>query len=129
MRGTTVSGHVLLVDDDPDIRLIARMALERVGGLQVTEAADANEALTALTRERPDAVVLDVMLPGRDGPATLAALRELPAGADVDVVFLTATAGRDELDRLRGLGVRGVLHKPFDPMTLADELRRLLGWP
>jgi two-component system, OmpR family, response regulator len=122
-----VSLHVLVVDDEPDIRLIARLALERLGGLQVTEADGADAAVAALTDAPPDVVLLDVMMPGTDGPATLARLRAHPAGVDLDVVFLTASVQRAEIARLHQLGVRGVLAKPFDPTTLADQLRALLA--
>lgn len=122
-----MSLHVLVVDDEPDIRLIARLALERLGGLRVTEADGADAALAALDATTPDVVLLDVMMPGTDGPATLARLRDHPAGEDLDVVFLTAGVQRAEVARLQQLGVRGVLAKPFDPTTLADQLRTLLA--
>lgn len=119
--------HVLVVDDEPDIRRIARLALERVAGWRVTEAASGPEAVASVEAERPDAVLLDVMMPEQDGPQTLAALRALPGAPPV--VFLTAKVQAEEVARLGALGVAGVLAKPFDPMTLGERLSEVLGWP
>jgi len=116
---------VLVIDDEPDIRRIARLGLTKVGKMDVVEASNGTEGLARA--ERPDAILLDVMMPGLDGPSTLARLREDPDTAAVPVVFLTAKAIAAEVDRLRSLGAAGVLTKPFDPMTLARELRAALG--
>jgi CheY-like chemotaxis protein len=118
---------VLIVDDEPDIRRIARLGLARVGGMEVVEASNGAEGLLRAKEERPDAVLLDVMMPAMDGPATLARLREDPATAGIPVVFLTAKAIAAEVERLKSLGAAGVLTKPFDPMTLARDLRAALG--
>jgi CheY-like chemotaxis protein len=118
---------VLIVDDEPDIRRIARLGLARVGGMEVVEAANGAEGLIRAKEDHPDAVLLDVMMPALDGPTTLARLREDPATAGIPVVFLTAKAIAAEVDRLKSLGAAGVLTKPFDPMTLARDLRAALG--
>jgi two-component system OmpR family response regulator len=110
---------VLIIDDEPDIRRIARLGLSRVGKMDVVDAGSGAEGLALARQERPDAILLDVMMPGLDGPSTLARLREDAATAAIPVVFLTAKSMAVELDRLRSLGVAGVLTKPFDPMTLA----------
>ncbi|HSK22230.1 MAG TPA: response regulator [Egicoccus sp.] len=120
--------HALIVDDEAAIRMVARLGLERVAGWSVSEASGADEALAAITERRPDVVLLDVMMPGQDGPQTLEHLRALPGGAQLAVVFLTAKAMRAEVERLRALGVDGVIAKPFDPMTLAAEVSEVLGW-
>ena len=120
---------VLIVDDEPDIRRIAKLGLARVGGMEVVEATNGTEALARAKEDHPDAVLLDVMMPGLDGPSTLARLREDPATSGIPVVFLTAKAIATEVDRLKSLGAAGVLTKPFDPMTLARELRGVLGIP
>jgi len=112
---------ILVIDDEPDIRLIVRLSLQN-RGLTVIEAAGGREGVALARRERPDAILLDVMMPNVDGPTTLAELRAAPESAAIPVVFLTAKAQRSELERLRNLGVAGVLTKPFDPMTLADEV-------
>lgn len=120
-----MSPRVLLVDDDADIRAIARLSLERIGGWEVVEADGGEAALAAVRRGGPvDAVLLDVMMPGLDGPATLARLREEGLPAAVPVVFLTAKSQRVERERLLSLGAAGAIAKPFDPATLPRELAR-----
>ena len=120
--------RLLVVDDEPDIRELARISLERVGGHQVTTAASGDEALAAATAADLDAVLLDVMMPGGDGPATLARLRAARAGAETPVIFLTAKAQPGERARLMSLGAAGVIGKPFDPMALAAQVAEVLGW-
>jgi CheY-like chemotaxis protein len=117
---------ILIIDDEPDIRLIVRLSLER-RGLTVVEASGGQEGVALARRAPPDAILLDVMMPKVDGPTTLAELRAAPESASIPVVFLTAKAQRSELERLRNLGAAGVLTKPFDPMTLADEVLAMLG--
>jgi CheY-like chemotaxis protein len=113
---------VLLVDDEPDIREIATMALETVGGLAVEACSGGRRAIERIDAFAPDVVVLDVMMPELDGPAVLRELRGTAAGRDVPVIFLTAKVRPDEVLRLKGEGAIDVLAKPFDPMTLADEV-------
>ncbi len=117
--------EVLYVEHDPDIRVVARMALETLGGLRVCSCASGTEALAALDRCQPDAVLLDVMMPDLDGPATLALLRQHPAGRDLPVIFMTAKAQAHEVHHYRSLGAIGVITKPFDPWTLAEQVRAL----
>lgn len=119
---------VLVVDDDEAIRLVAEVALTRVGGFDVRLAADGLAALAEIDRDPPDAVLLDVVMPHRDGPATLAALRSHPAAATLPVVLLTASLQPERIAELRALDVRGLIGKPFDALRLATELRALLGW-
>jgi CheY-like chemotaxis protein len=121
--------RILLVDDEDDIRTVARMSLERVAGWTVLTASSGAEGCAVAAAEQPDAIVLDVMMPGQDGPATLTQLREDPATASIPVVFLTAKVQVAERDRLQSMGALGLVAKPFDPMTLATELATVLGWP
>jgi CheY-like chemotaxis protein len=121
--------RILLVDDEDDIRTVARMSLERVAGWTVLTASSGAEGCAVAAAEQPDAIVLDVMMPGQDGPATLTQLREDPATASIPVVFLTAKVQVAERERLQSMGALGVVAKPFDPMTLATELATVLGWP
>lgn len=114
---------VLIVDDESDIRRIARLALARLGGCEVVEAASGREALEQARSARPDVILLDVMMPGQDGPATLEALRADGQTTAIPVVFLTAKAMPSEITRLTALGAAGVLTKPFDPRTLAEQVR------
>lgn len=118
---------LLVVDDEADIRELARMSLELVGGHRVLVASSGQEALAAVAAHRPDAVVMDVQMPHMDGPATLRALHA--EGGDVPpTVFVTASVLENDLAALREMPVAGVLTKPFDPMTFAAELEQLLGW-
>lgn len=127
MTASTQIHRVLLVDDEPDIRRIGQLSLERVGGWQVVLASSSAEALATAGRERPDVILLDVMMPVADGPTTLARLREQADTAEIPVIFMTAKVQQHEVQRLLGLGAVGVIPKPFDPMTLPDEVRRVLA--
>jgi two-component system OmpR family response regulator len=122
-----MSSRLLLVEDDEAIRTIAHLSLERIGGWSVLDASSGDEALRILTSgERFAVIVMDVMMPGLDGPDTLRRLRDDGLLADTPVVFLTAKAQRAERERLSALGAMGVIAKPFDPLTLPQELSRLL---
>ena len=120
---------VLIIDDDADIRLIARLSLSRVGGMDVIEAASGAEGVRKAGVEKPDVILLDMMMPTMDGLETLAALRSQPATAMTPVIFLTARAVADEGGRLTALGATGVVIKPFDPRTLSQEVRTLVERP
>lgn len=119
---------LLLIDDDNDIREVAQLALELDGDWSVTTAASGAEGVELAQAHPPDAILLDVMMPVLDGPSTLAQLRADARTRNIPVVFLTAKARPAERDRLRDLAVAGVLSKPFDPLTLASEVRSALGW-
>lgn len=118
---------VLVVDDEEDVRYVARMSLGRVGRMDVVEAASGAEGVTQAKSERPDFILLDMMMPGMDGAATFRALRADPETSAIPIVFLTAKAMAAEVQRLKELGAKGVVLKPFDPMTLAAELRAILA--
>jgi CheY-like chemotaxis protein len=117
--------RVLYVEDDADIRTIAVLALETVGGLQLRACASGAEALEAAAGFAPDLLLLDVMMPGMDGPTTLQRLRELPGTARTPVVFMTAKVQASEIDHYLSLGALGVITKPFDPMALAVQVQDL----
>ena len=116
---------ILYVEDEADIRKVAKLALEEVGGLKVLVCASGAEAVDKAPGFRPDIIVLDVMMPGMDGTDTLKALHRLPELATTPAIFLTAKAMPDEIERYRELGVLNVIAKPFDPMTLADQVRKI----
>jgi two-component system OmpR family response regulator len=118
--------RILLVDDDPDIRQIAALSLRRNGQFEVRLAASGQEALVAAASDPPDLVLLDVSMPGMDGPATLDALRAIPAAARVPVVFFTATSSDAEAARLCALGAVAVIPKPFDVAALPRSIRDIL---
>jgi CheY-like chemotaxis protein len=119
---------VLVVDDDELVREVAKAALEIVGGWIVRTAHSGADAHDQARLSRPDAVLLDVMMPGVDGPRTLESLRSDPATRDIPVIFLTAKMPADDGLQWRSLELTGVIPKPFDPMTLAAEMSKLLGW-
>ena len=116
------------MDDDDSVREVARASLELVGGYEVATASSGEECLELSSATPPDAILLDVMMPGLDGPSTLARLRDQPGTAHVPVVFLTAKTQEADQRRLRALDVAGVLPKPFDPVELAGDLAQVLGW-
>lgn len=116
---------VLCVEDEADIRTVAELALASVGGFQVLLCSSGAEAIEKAAGFKPDIMLLDVMMPGMDGPDTLRALRALPGLATVPAVFLTAKAMPSEVARYKKLGAIDVIAKPFDPMTLADHVKRI----
>jgi len=116
---------VLYVEDEPDIRSVAEIALSGLGGLEVETCSSGYDAPAAIKRFGPDLVLLDVMMPGMDGPSTLAALRADASIPPVPVAFMTARTLPDEVQHYLKLGAIGVISKPFDPLKLADEVRTL----
>ena len=118
---------VLLIDDEPDIREVATLSLELDPQIECRAVESGASALALLADGpwRPDLILLDVMMPGMDGPATLAALRGMAGFAATPVVFMTARARGFEQEHLLQLGAIGVIPKPFDPMSLAVQLRSL----
>jgi len=123
LQGITGPERILYVEDDQDIQDVVRFALETLGGMTVELASSGHEALDKVKAFRPDLILLDVMMPGMDGPSTLEALRGLPECAKTPVVFITAKAQGRELERLAAMDVAGVLTKPFDPVQLSGRLR------
>lgn len=117
--------RILLVDDEADIRQVARLALEAVGGFHVDECASGLAAPAAVAQHAPQLVLMDVMMPGQDGPQTLKALRATPGLPPVPVVFMTAKVQPQEVAAFRSLGALDVIAKPFDPMTLAQTVRQI----
>ena len=121
-----ILSKVLLVDDEPDIRRIGQISLEHVGHWKVVQAQSGLQALTLAVNEKPDVILLDVMMPDLDGPGTFARLREDPVTARIPVIFMTAKAQPHEVAAYRALGAAGVIAKPFDPMTLPAEVRTIV---
>lgn len=113
---------VLYVDDEPDIREVVHMALSLTGELSVHTCESGEQALAAMGHIKPDLVMLDVMMPGMDGPTTMRKMRTDPALADIPVIFMTAKAMPQEITRFRELGALGVIPKPFDPMRLSSQV-------
>lgn len=120
--------RILYVEDEEDIQTVARIALENVGGFDVKICSSGREALEAVAEFNPDCIILDVMMPGMDGPATLTALRALPFAVHIPVIFMTAKIQPSEVKHYKELGSLGVISKPFDPMTLAARVKELCAW-
>jgi CheY-like chemotaxis protein len=119
---------LLVVDDDDSIREVAQMALEIVGGFQVRTANSGNQAWDMIRASAPDGVLLDVMMPGMDGPTLLTHLRADPDTKSLPVIFLTAKIQAGDRRDWDDMDISGVIAKPFDPMQLPVDIARLLGW-
>jgi len=117
---------ILLVDDEEDIRKIGRLSLVGVGKFQACVAASAAEAIELARTEHPDLILMDMMMPGMDGLAALAELQRIPELKTIPVLFMTAKVQRSEVDRYLKVGAIGVIQKPFDPMALPGEIRRIM---
>lgn len=116
---------ILYVEDEPDIQAVARIALESVGGFELQVCSGGEEAIRTAAGFAPDLLLLDVMMPGMDGPTTLARLRKLEGLKDTPALFMTAKVQPQEIEHFKSLGAIEVIAKPFDPMSLADKLRRV----
>lgn len=115
-----------MVDDEDDIREITRLTLEVTGGWEVLDADRGESALAVASREQPDVVLLDVMMPDMDGPTTVTRLRADPATAAIPVILLTAKVQSGQADPFGDLALAGVIAKPFDPMSLSEVIDRML---
>lgn len=120
--------RILIIDDEEDIREVAALALEATAGWQIVTAGSGAEGIAMATREQPDAVLMDVMMPGMDGPTTFRTMQQNPLIAHIPVILLTAKVQGVDQRRFASLGVAAVLFKPFDPMTLAHQIAEALGW-
>ena len=116
---------ILCVEDEPDIQAITKLALETVGGFTIETCSSGREALLRAPEFGPDLILLDVMMPGMDGPETLHALRALPGFEATPVIFMTAKAMASEIQKYKDLGALDVIPKPFDPMTLSDQIKAI----
>jgi len=121
--------QLLLIDDEDDIREVARLSLEITEGWKVTTANGGAAGVAHALSMKPDAILLDVMMPDMDGPSTLRALQQEPATTSIPVIFLTAKVQSADREKFMQLGVRGIISKPFDPLTLGQQIRDLLERP
>jgi len=120
--------RILIIDDEDDIREVAALSLETIAGWEIVVARSGAQGLAIAAECRPDAILLDVMMPGMDGPATFRELRRNPVTAGIPVLLLTAKVQSSDQRRFADLGVQAVLFKPFDPLTLAKQIGDSLGW-
>lgn len=121
----TELSKILYVEDEPDIQAVTKLALEEIGGFNLEVCGNGDEALAKAVKFAPDLLLLDVMMPGMDGPTTLKALRELPELANTPAIFMTAKVQPHEVEEYKALGAIDVIAKPFDPMTLSENLRNI----
>src|SRR6202167_5083100 len=124
----TMSHRILIIDDEDDIREVAALSLETVAGWDVAVASSGAQGLVRAAEYNPDAILLDVMMPGMDGPSTFRELRKNPITAKIPVLFLTAKVQATDRRRFADLGIHAVLVKPFDPLTLSTQIANALGW-
>ena len=119
---------MLIIDDEDDIREVAALSLEATSDWVIHTAGSGREGIEAATEKQPDAILMDVMMPGMDGPTTFRKMQDNGRVSHIPVVLLTAKVQGVDQRRFAGLGVAGVLFKPFDPITLGAQLSQLLGW-
>jgi two-component system OmpR family response regulator len=115
--------RILYAEDEPDIKSIAQIALEDIGGFTVKYCSNGREILDEAEAFQPDLLLLDVMMPGMDGPTALQELRKRPALKNIPAIFMTAKIQSVEIEEYKAMGVAGIIEKPFDPMTLAEKIR------
>jgi len=120
--------RVLIIDDEDDIREVAALSLESVAGWEIATANSGAAGIERAKEFKPDAILMDVMMPGMDGPTTFRAMQQIPEVAQIPVLLLTAKVQGVDQRRFADLGVVAVLFKPFDPMTLAQQIATTLGW-
>ncbi len=118
--------RILLADDEPDILEISRIALETVGGFEVSVCLSGKTLLERLPEFKPDLVIVDVLMPDMTGPKVFEEIRRRPEYDEVPVIYLTGVIQEEELEDLRETGVADIILKPFDPMTLADRINGVL---
>jgi CheY-like chemotaxis protein len=121
---------ILIIDDEDDIREVAALSLEATAGWEIITASSGADGITAAAnpKHRPHAILMDVMMPGMDGPTTFRQMQQNPDIANIPVILLTAKVQGVDQRRFADLGVAGVLFKPFDPLTLAADISSTLGW-
>ena len=120
--------RILIIDDEDDIRQVAALSLETISGWDVVLARSGVEGIEVAMKEKPDAILLDVMMPEMDGPTTFLKLQATPQTASIPVLLLTAKVQGSDQRRFAGLGVAGILFKPFDPLLLSRQVSEVLGW-
>lgn len=120
--------RVLIIDDEDDIREVAALSLEAVAGWHILTASSGAEGIEIAIAEQPDAILMDVMMPGVDGPTTFRTMQNTPAIAKIPVLLLTAKVQGVDQRRFADLNVAAILFKPFDPLTLAQQISDVLGW-
>ena len=119
---------ILVIDDDDDVREVAALALETAGDYSILTAENGRAGLAEAFRSRPDLILLDVMMPELDGPATFRLLRQAQQTCTIPVIFLTAKVQPADRRNLTALGANGLIAKPFDPLMLAEQVSEIAAW-
>lgn len=117
---------ILIIDDEEDIRVIAGMSLGLIGGIQVIEAGGGESGVRKAQAEKPDVILLDMIMPDMDGAETICALKSHPETREIPVIFVTTKALNSDIERMKQLGAAGVLSKPFDPTLLASQVMAIV---
>ena len=120
--------RILIVDDEPDIREVVQVSLETVSGWQVITAESGDEGIARAKQEKPDAILLDAMMPNMDGPVTFQKLQADPSTKQIPVIMFTAKVQQTDRKRFAEMGVKEIITKPFDPMKLGSQIAAILGW-
>jgi CheY-like chemotaxis protein len=126
--GSPTVPRILIIDDEADIREVTALSLETIAGWQVILAPSGAQGIRRASLEQPDAILLDVMMPDIDGPTTYQILKQNGNTAHIPVLLLTAKVQGQDRRKLEDLGAAAILSKPFDPLTLADQISEILGW-
>lgn len=117
--------RIMHVEDDPSIQQVAKIALEAVGGFTVHTCGSGQQALADYPAFTPQLILMDVMMPGMDGPTTLQQLQQKYDLSGIPTVFMTAKVQSNEVSSYKALGAADVVVKPFDPMTLSEQIRQI----
>jgi CheY-like chemotaxis protein len=120
--------RLIVADDDDDIRRLVAMSLTHVGGHEIRTCSTGQAVIELATEWLPDAVLMDVRMPVMDGPTAAERLAAQPTTSTIPVILMTASVRHEEQEALSALQIAGVLSKPFDPLTLSDEITAMLGW-
>lgn len=120
--------HILIIDDEDDIREVASLSLEATAGWQISTASSGMQGIEQAKLCQPDAILMDVMMPDMDGPTTFKQMQRTPEISHIPVILLTAKVQGTDKRRFADLGVAAVLFKPFDPLTLAEQIAEALHW-
>ncbi|NOX09981.1 MAG: response regulator [Gammaproteobacteria bacterium] len=117
--------RILYVEDEPDIQELVKIALCELGGFELLVCSSGTDAIARVVNFSPDLFLLDVMMPGMNGPDTLKALKAIPELDTIPAIFMTAKVQTDEINELKKMGAMGVIAKPFNPVTLADDIKEI----
>jgi len=120
--------RILIIDDEPDIREVAQMSLEMVSGWQVVTAESGDEGIAKARQQRPDAILLDAMMPEMNGATTFQKLQNDPSTKQIPVIMFTAKVQAADRKTFADLGIKNVIAKPFDPVKLGSQISAILGW-